>query len=53
MLTSDRREFLKQSIALAPAAEAAMFARSARAADTQHEFAEHNKENGYFRRFSR
>ena len=35
MLTSDRREFLKHSMALAPAAEAAMFARSARAADTQ------------------
>ena len=35
MLTSDRREFLKHSMALAPAAEAAMFARSARAASTQ------------------
>jgi len=35
MLTSDRRKFLKTSMALAPAAEAALFARSARAADTQ------------------
>jgi len=38
MLTSDRREFLKNSMALAPAAEGALFARSARAeaaADTQ------------------
>ena len=35
MLTSDRREFLKQSMALAPAAEAGTFARSARAADNR------------------
>lgn len=30
-MTSDRREFLKQSLALAPAAEGALFARGARA----------------------
>jgi hypothetical protein len=38
MLTSDRREFLKKSMVVAPAAEGVLFARSAGAetqADTQ------------------